>query len=143
MKKVLLIIAAAALIVGAAFTGSAIARERGDRADRAAMTTNKIVAHTARIKADLRLTPEQEKNWPGLESALRTLARTALIVWSPSEPNARSRGIRRCHRVSEKQREQSRCRSWPMPRAALGSLDEQQKRRFANDFDPPEPRARH
>ena len=79
MKKVLLIAVAAALIVGAAFTGSASARERGDRSDRAALTANQIVAEmdarTARIKADLRLTPEQEKNWPGFESAVRDISK--------------------------------------------------------------------
>jgi LTXXQ motif family protein len=76
MKKVLRIVAAA-LIAGSAFTGSATAQNRGDRADRPAPTANQIVAqadaHTARIKADLRLTPEQEKNWPGFESALHDI----------------------------------------------------------------------
>src|SRR5271165_828745 len=32
-------------------------------------------ARTARIKADLRLTPEQEKNWPGFESAVRDISK--------------------------------------------------------------------
>jgi type IV secretory pathway VirB10-like protein len=79
MKKVLLIVAIAALSAGTAFTGSAIAQNR-DRADRAAPTANQIVAeedaHTARIKADLRLTPDQEKNWPGFESALHEIGQT-------------------------------------------------------------------
>jgi len=43
MKKVLNV-AAAALIAGTAFTGSAIAQNRGDRADRTAPTANQIVA---------------------------------------------------------------------------------------------------
>ena len=94
MNKALLIVAVATLIVGAAFTGLAM-RKSGDRPDRAALTANQIVAETdartARIKANLRLTPEQENNWPGLEGACATSARTVLIVRSPSEPNVRSR----------------------------------------------------
>ncbi len=76
MKKVLLL-AAAAVIAGAPFAGSAVAR---DRADRVALIANQIVAQEdvriARIKADLRLTPDQEKNWTGLESALRDAGKT-------------------------------------------------------------------
>ncbi len=74
MKKVLLIVAAAILIAGTAFAGSAIAENRGDQAEPAAPTANQIVAEadarTAAIKAELRLTPEQEKNWPGFETVL-------------------------------------------------------------------------
>ena len=53
-------------------TGSA---GRRDRSDRAELSANQIIdqfaARTARIKADLRLTPEQAKNWPAVESAVR------------------------------------------------------------------------
>jgi hypothetical protein len=72
MKKIPLILAAAALSAGTAFTGSTLAQNR-DRADRGAPTANQIVAeedaHTACIKADLRLTSDQETNWPGFETA--------------------------------------------------------------------------
>ena len=44
MKKVLLIVAAAALIAGTAFAGSAHAQKRGDRADRAALTATPLAA---------------------------------------------------------------------------------------------------
>jgi hypothetical protein len=75
----ILLLAAAALIAGASLTGSAAARDR-DRPDRAALTVNQIVAQEdvriARIKADLRLTSDQEKSWPGLESALRDIGKT-------------------------------------------------------------------
>jgi hypothetical protein len=78
VKKVFLNVAAAALIAGAALTGSAIAQSRSDGT--AALTANQIVAeadaHTARIKADLRLTPDQEKNWPGFESALHAISKS-------------------------------------------------------------------
>jgi len=64
MRNALIALATAALVTGSALTGSADARDR-DR-DRIDMTANQIVdqynARTARIKADLRLMPEQEKN---------------------------------------------------------------------------------
>ncbi|MGA7426058.1 MAG: hypothetical protein WBX07_05590, partial [Rhodoplanes sp.] len=105
---------AAALIVGAAFTGSASARDRGDRSDRAALTANQIAAEmdarSARIKADLRLTPEQEKNWPGLESALRDIGKNRadrLVAFrakraqqkdsAPSEGEEAYYSVRRCN----------------------------------------------
>ena len=154
MKKVLLIVTVATLIVGAAFTGLASARDRGDRPDRAALTANQIVAETdartARIKANLRLTPEQENNWPGLESALRDIGK-----------NRADRQVAfRAERAQQKDSDdviaylQSHAkllgeRSADVKKLAdaaeplYKSLDEQQKRRFANELNPPEPRAGH
>jgi LTXXQ motif family protein len=74
MRKTLVVFATAAMVAGSALTGSAFAR------DRVALTANQIVdqltARTARIKADLRLTPEQEKNWPGFESAVSEIGKS-------------------------------------------------------------------
>ena len=56
--------------------GSTYARGRSDRAELTAnQITNDFAARTARIKADLRLTPEQEKNWPGFESAMSDMGK--------------------------------------------------------------------
>jgi hypothetical protein len=61
------------MVAGSALTGSAFAR------DRVALSANQIVdqwaARTARMKADLRLTPEQEKNWPGFESVMSDIGK--------------------------------------------------------------------
>jgi hypothetical protein len=59
---------------------SVFIRQSADQADsRAARMkarlTDEADASIARIKARLRLTPDQEKNWPGLESELRDLAK--------------------------------------------------------------------
>lgn len=55
---------------------STLARDRSDRTEITAnQITNEFAARTARIKADLRLTPEQEKNWPGFESAMDDLGK--------------------------------------------------------------------
>jgi gas vesicle protein len=56
--------------------GSTYARDRSDRAELTAnQITNDFAARTARIKADLRLTPEQEKKWPGFESAMSDMGK--------------------------------------------------------------------
>jgi hypothetical protein len=74
MRKTLVVLTTAVLLAGAALTGPALAR------DPIPLSVNQIIdqlaAHTARIKADLRLTPEQEKNWPGFESAMREIGKT-------------------------------------------------------------------
>ena len=53
--------------------GSTVARDRAELT--ANQITNDFAARTARIKADLRLTPEQEKNWPGFESAMSDMGK--------------------------------------------------------------------
>ena len=39
-------------------------------------------ARIAALKAGLRLTPDQEKNWPAFESAIRDMARTRHELWA-------------------------------------------------------------
>jgi hypothetical protein len=56
--------------------GSTYAHDRSERAELTAnQITNDFAARTARIKADLRLTPEQEKNWSGFESAANDMGK--------------------------------------------------------------------
>jgi LTXXQ motif family protein len=79
MQKSLILVAAATLVAGGILAGPAGAANRGDRSDRGEFTANQIVAQsdarTARLKADLRLTSEQEKNWSGFEAALRDVGK--------------------------------------------------------------------
>jgi len=74
MRKSLILEAAVSLMVGGMLIGAADAGSRADRPDRGELTANQIVAQsdarTARMKADLRLTAEQEKNWSGFESTM-------------------------------------------------------------------------
>lgn len=76
MRKALILLASTALIGTGAL--SAEARNR-DRADRPEQTVNQMVniaaAQTARIKVDLHLTTEQEKNWPAFETAMRDMSK--------------------------------------------------------------------
>jgi hypothetical protein len=72
MRKSLLLLTATTLVAGAALAGSAIAQERSRHAEPSAnQLSDQSDARTARMRADLRLTPEQEKNWAGFESAMR------------------------------------------------------------------------
>jgi ABC-type transporter Mla subunit MlaD len=144
MKKVLLIVAIAALTAGTAFTGSALAQNR-DRADRTAPSVNQIVAeedaHTARIKADLRLTPDQEKNWPGFESALHEIGQTRadrLVALQADSGQQKDTGDvieylnRQAKALGERSTDVKKLADAAQPLYA--SLDEQQKRRFANEL---------
>ncbi|MBB5047824.1 hypothetical protein HNR60_002581 [Rhodopseudomonas rhenobacensis] len=76
MRKALILLASAAVITGSTLSAEARDRYR-DRDDRPEQTTNQLVneaaVHTARIKVDLHLTADQEKNWPAFESALADL----------------------------------------------------------------------
>src|SRR6202022_3261069 len=76
MRIALILFTTAALVAGSALTGSSVARDRTSRAEPPAnQIADQADARTARIKADLRLTPEQEKNWSGFESAMHDLGK--------------------------------------------------------------------
>ena len=71
MRKTLILVTTAALLSGTAMTGSAIARDRSDRTElTSSQITDQVAARAAQMKADLRLTAEQEKNWPAFETAV-------------------------------------------------------------------------
>ena len=127
-------------------TGSSVHRDRTDRSDRADLSANQIAdqfaARTARIKADLRLTPDQEKNWPGFESAVidmgkrnadRQLAAQALHSPQQQAP---------IDVIEQMREEASLLKERAIDRKSLAdaaqplyvSLDDQQKRRFGDEL---------
>lgn len=78
-------VSALLIAVGVLATSSALAQQRGPATDgarggdRPAMLTTEdraalVDARIAALRTGLRLTPEQEKNWPAVESAIRDLA---------------------------------------------------------------------
>jgi LTXXQ motif family protein len=82
MRRSLTLITTAILVAGATLTGSAGAQDRQDRQDRSHHTglpanqvSDQVDARSARIRADLRLTPEQENNWAGFEGAMRDISK--------------------------------------------------------------------
>ena len=141
MRKALIALATAALVSGSALTGSADARDR----DRVDITANQIVdqynARTARIKADLRLTPEQEKNWGGFESAMNDIAKTnadrSIAMRDELEQKKDHINIIEQMRMEAKflsERSADRKKLADAAEPLYASLDDQQKRRFANEL---------
>jgi hypothetical protein len=76
MRKSMIIFMSAMLLTGTALTGAAVARDRSDRSE---LTANQMVdradAQTAKLKVDLNLTADQEKNWSGFASAMQDMSR--------------------------------------------------------------------
>jgi hypothetical protein len=144
MKKVLLVAATAALFAGPALAGSALAQSR-DRGDRVPLTANQIVAeddvHTARIKADLRLTVDQEKNWPGFETALRDIGKARadrVVALQAESAQQKDSGdvieylTHHANFLADRSADMKKLADAAQPLYA--SLDEQQKRRFASEL---------
>jgi zinc resistance-associated protein len=147
--KTILQLATIALIAGAAITFPADARERdrGPRADRPALTVNQLVAgedaRTARLKADLRLTAEQEPAWPALETALRQMGNTRaerqVRMSAEREPKESDDFVARLNTratfLSERSAYLKKLADAIQP--LYTSLDERQKRKLANHFARP------
>lgn len=80
MRKTMLLLASTALITVSTLAAPALARDRyRDREDRSEVTANQLInqadAQTARMKADLRLAPAQEKDWAAFEDARHQAAK--------------------------------------------------------------------
>jgi LTXXQ motif family protein len=142
MRKALVLFTTAALVAGSALAGSAVARDRLDRAEITAnQITDQYAARTARIKADLRLTPEQAKNWPGFESALNDIGKTNADRQMAMQANdTQQKGPvdiieqmrRQAKFLGERSVERKTLADAAQPLYA--SLDDQQKRRFAAEL---------
>jgi hypothetical protein len=144
MRKSIILIAVATLMVGGILAGPAEARnrgDRGDRADRAELSANQIVAQSdaraARMKADLRLTSEQEKNWSGLEAALHEVAqkradREVALRAGRAEHKGPVDIIEQMRKEAESMSERSVDQKQIADAAQplFASLEDQQKRRF-------------
>jgi hypothetical protein len=142
MRKTLLLLTTATLIAIPVLAGPAVAR---DRSERAQLSANQIAdradARTARMKVDLRLTPEQEKNWSGFETAMRDMGKKrADRRIARREERAQRNGpvdaIEQMRKEADAQIERSN--DWKTLADAAqplyASLDDQQKRRFAENL---------
>ncbi len=149
MKKIQLIVAAAAVLTaGSAMTDTASARHRGDRgaqAERNDLTASQIAAQedarTARIKADLRLTPDQEKIWPALETALRDIGKTRAerqVSFQTENTQQKKPGSiiehlnKRATFLADRSADLKKLADAAGP--LYDSLDDQQKKRFAGEL---------
>jgi L-serine deaminase len=142
MRKALVLFTTAALVAGSALGGPAVARDRLDRVELSAnQITDQYAARTARIKADLHLTPEQAKNWPGFESAMNDLAKASadrqMAMQTTGTPPKGPVDIieqmrQQAKYLSERSVERKTLADAAEPLYA--SLDDQQKRRFAAEL---------
>jgi hypothetical protein len=141
MKKPLILLTAAALMAGSTLSVPAFARDREQAELSANQIADQISARTARIKADLRLTPAQEKNWPGFESAMSEIGKTrADRQVAMQAERAQQKGpmdaIEQMRKeskfLSERSVERKKLADSAQPLYA--SLDDQQKQRFADEL---------
>jgi hypothetical protein len=122
-------------------TGSSGGRDRWDRELSENQINDQFAARAARIKADLRLTPEQAKNWPVVESAVKDIGkRNADLQIALRTERAQLKGP---FNVIQQMREEARFlgeRSVDQKALAdaaqplYASLNDQQKRRFAREL---------
>ena len=139
MRKTLILVTTAAVLAGTAITGAAVARDRSDRTESTArQITDQTAARAAQLKADLRLTAEQEKNWPTFETAVvemwkkRTEAR---IAWRTAHAKQQDSVdlIDEMRKDADQQIDAANARKKLADAAQplYSSLDDQQKQRFS------------
>jgi hypothetical protein len=123
-------------------SGSASGSNRSDRAELSAnQISNEFAARAARIKADLRLTPEQEKNWPSFESAMNDVGkrygdRQTAVQADRTQQKAPADIIEQLRNEAQFLSERSVDRKTLADAAQplYASLDDQQKRRFTKEL---------
>lgn len=138
MQEILILVTTAVMLAGTAITGAAVARDRSDRTElTAGQITDRAAARAAQMKADLRLTPEQEKNWPAFETAVvdmwkkRTEAR---IAWRTAHAKQQDSVdvIDEMRKDADQQIDEANARKKVADAAQplYSGLDDGQKRRF-------------
>ena len=145
MRKSLILEAAVTLMVGGMLMSAAQAGSRADRSDRGELTANQIVAQsdarTARMKADLKLTADQEKNWSGFESSLSEIGKKRAdrdIALRAKRADQKDPGDfienMRNDAVSLGERSEDEKKLADAAQPLYGSLDARQKERFSREL---------
>ena len=138
MRKALILVTTAALLASTAITGSAVARDRSDRTElTSSQITDQASARAAQMKADLRLTADQEKNWSAFEVAVVDMWKKQAeqqIAWRNAHAKERVSvdPIDEMRKDADQQIDQSNARKKLADAAQplYSSLDDQQKNRF-------------
>lgn len=139
MRKTLICLMSAALLTGTALTGSAMARDRSDRTE---LTANQMAdraeARTAKMKVDLNLTADQDKNWAGFASAMQDVSKKQADRWiAVRDARAQQHGTidvldeMRKNADAQIERANDRKKLADAAQPLYASLNEQQKSRFA------------
>ena len=139
MRKDLTLFTAAVLLAGAALAGPALARDRSDRPElTASQMTDQAAARAAQLKADLRLTPDQEKNWSAFEVAVVDTWKNQAgqrLAWRAAHARQQDNVdvINEMRKEADEQIDRSNARKKLADAAQplYNSLDDQQKRRFS------------
>ena len=145
MRRTLMLVTTAALLAGTAIPGAAFARDRSDRSDRsdrteltAGQVADHAAARAAQMKADLRLTAEQEKNWPAFETAVVDMWKNQAaqqIAWRNAQAKQPTSVdlIDQMRKDADEQIDRSNARKKLADAAQplYSSLDDQQKRLFS------------
>jgi LTXXQ motif family protein len=135
MRKSLIFLTSAALLTGSALSGSAVARDRSEHTElTASQIADRADARTAKMKVDLNLTADQEKNWSGFASAMQKQADRRIAV---RDARAQQHGtfdaLDEMRKSADAQIERSNDRKKLADAAQplYASLTDQQKSRFA------------
>jgi hypothetical protein len=142
MRKTFILFMSAAFLTGSALTGSAVARDRSDRTElTATQMTDRAEAQTAKMKADLNLTADQEKNWSGFASAMQDMSkkqadRRIAMRDARAQQHGSFDAIDEMRKNADRQIERSNDRKKLADAAQplYTSLNEQQKNRFAESL---------
>jgi hypothetical protein len=139
MRKNFILLATAVLLAGTAVTGPALARDRSDNTElTAGQITDQAAARAARMKADLRLTQEQEKNWSPFAAAAVEMWKTQAqqrMAWREARAKQQQGSadlIADMRKEADEQIERANARKKLADAAEplYSGLDERQKRRF-------------
>jgi LTXXQ motif family protein len=139
MRKPVIFVMSTALVIGTAITGSAVARDRSDRSElTASQMTDRADVRTAKMKVDLNLTADQEKNWTGFASAMQDMNkkqadRRIAIRDARAQQHGSFDALDEMRKDADSQIERSNDRKKLADAAQplYASLNEQQKSRFA------------
>ncbi len=139
MKTMFLFVLAACLFTQSALAQPIAAREASERAELATQLLDQFVARTARIKATLRLTPEQTKSWSDFEVILIDIGKTRAERVIALRTSRQKRPINAVEQIrteadftKERAAEQRRLADAAEP--LLAKLSDQQKRSFGEQL---------
>jgi hypothetical protein len=131
-----------ALLSATALTGSAVARDRSDRTElTAGQMADRAEARTAKMKVDLNLTADQDKNWSGFASAMRDMSkkqadRRIALRDARAQEHGSVDVLDEIRKNADRQIERANDRKTLADAAQplYASLNEQQKNRFAESL---------
>jgi hypothetical protein len=139
MKTTSLCVLAAVLFTPSALADPIAVREGSDRAELARQLSDQFMSRTARVKATLRLTPEQAKAWSDFEIILVGIGKTRAERVIALRTARRKRPVDAVEQIRteadftwERAGEQKKLADAAEP--LLATLNDQQRRRFSEQL---------